>query len=101
VQVTLRHAIIRPVQRQRQRRAHVLVLFAAAVCLSPLLLACNVSCKAQDINGPNASCGGGAHGFMWTGTSCIYTVACNCTGRDCQRLYATQDSCETAHIHCR
>jgi hypothetical protein len=61
----------------------------------------NASCKAQDVRGVNMRCGGGARGFLWTGTGCIYTVACNCTGRDCQSLYATQDSCETAHFHCK
>ena len=99
MQVIARRAIIRRVQGPLSIR--ILALVAVAACLAPLLLACNVSCKAQDINGPSGNCGGGARGFMWTGTSCIFTVACNCTGEDCQRLYATQDSCETAHIHCR
>lgn len=93
------HAIIGPVKRPRHHLA--LILIAASFALAPFVIACNVSCKAQDINGPSGNCGGGARGYMWTGTSCIYTVACNCTGEDCQRLYATQDSCETAHIHCR
>lgn len=97
--MTDRRAIIARVQRSRS--VVLLVFVAAAACLTPLLVACNVSCKAQDINGPSGNCGGGARGFMWTGTSCIYTVACNCTGLDCQRLYATQESCETAHVHCR
>ena len=99
--MTPRRAIIRHVQRPRHIRIRILAFVAVAFGLAPLLLACNVSCKAQDINGPSGNCGGGARGYMWTGTSCIYTVACNCTGRDCQRLYATQDSCETAHVHCR
>ena len=60
----------------------------------------NASCKAQQVRGTNMRFNSGARGFMWTGTGCIYTFACNCTGPDCQRLYATQDSCETAHIHC-
>jgi hypothetical protein len=76
------------------------VLFLALV-LSSTTACFGASCKAQDIHGVSTTCGGGAHGYMWTGTGCIYTVACNCTGSDCQRLYATQDSCETAHIHCR
>lgn len=58
------------------------------------------NCKAQEVRGVNMRCGGGARGYMWTGTGCIYTVACNCTGSDCQSLYATQDACETAHFHC-
>lgn len=58
------------------------------------------NCKPQEVRGVNMRCGGGARGYMWTGTGCIYTVACNCTGSDCQSLYATQDACETAHFHC-
>lgn len=86
---------------QRTRHPLASIFLAAVFGLTPLLFACNVSCKAQDVNGPSGNCGGGARGYMWTGTSCIYTVACNCSGSDCQRLYATQESCETAHIHCR
>jgi hypothetical protein len=97
VQVQTSRAIIARVQRAR-----LLVLSAVtALLVAPLVVACNVSCKAQDVNGPSGNCGGGARGYTWTGTSCIYTVACNCTGTDCQRLYSTQDACETAHIHCR
>jgi hypothetical protein len=82
----------------------VRLLFALALALVAtfIVTGClNTSCKAQDIHGPNQNCNGGARGYMWTGISCIYTVACNCTGDDCQRLYQTQDGCETAHIHCR
>jgi hypothetical protein len=78
--------------------------FLAAVVLfvSLVVTGCfNASCKKMDVNGVQGNCNGGARGYMWTGISCIYTVACNCTGDDCQRLYATQDGCETAHIHCR
>jgi hypothetical protein len=74
--------------------ALLMVLLGAVGCL-------NLSCKAQDVHGTNMNCGGGARGYMWTGTSCIYTVACNCTGDDCQQLYSTQEGCETAHVHCR
>jgi hypothetical protein len=77
-----------------------LALLALAAVTSPALYGCNASCKAQDVRGLNTNCSGGARGYMWTGTSCIYTVACNCTGSDCQRLYSTQESCETAHFHC-
>jgi hypothetical protein len=58
------------------------------------------SCSPQQVFGNNVQCGGGEAGYMWTGSACIYTRSCNCTGPDCQRLYATQQSCETAHIHC-
>jgi hypothetical protein len=84
-------------------RASLRILFVllAALAVATTALGCfNASCKPQDVRGVNMRCGGGARGFMWTGTSCIYTVACNCTGPDCQSLYSTQDACETAHIHC-
>jgi hypothetical protein len=80
----------------------VAFLLASLLFLPLSLAGCfNASCKPQEVHGTNMTCGGGARGYMWTGTSCIYTVACNCTGEDCQRLYSTQDGCETAHIHCR
>jgi hypothetical protein len=80
------------------------LVFALLIALGAglSLVGClNASCKPMEVHGVNMRCGGGARGFMWTGTSCIYTVACNCTGSDCQGLYSSQDACETAHIHCR
>ncbi len=71
----------------------------AAVAMA-VLAGCNASCKPMDVNGITGNCNGGATGYMWTGTSCIYTHACNCTGADCQRLYPSQTSCENAHLHC-
>jgi hypothetical protein len=59
------------------------------------------SCKPQEVHGVNMRCASGARGYMWSGMSCIYTVACNCTGQDCQSLYSTQEACETAHLHCQ
>jgi hypothetical protein len=79
----------------------IVLVFLLLFATGSVVLACNAGCKAQDVRGVNMQCNSGARGYMWTGTGCIYTVACNCTGSDCQRLYATQDSCETAHIHCR
>lgn len=80
----------------------LVVLLAALLSVSAVLVGClGASCKPQEIRGVQMNCNGGARGYMWTGTSCIYTSLCNCTGPDCQRLYATQESCETAHIHCR
>jgi len=81
-------------------RSAVLAVLALLALLA-LTPGCTASCKAQDARGLQTTCGGGARGYMWTGISCIYTSLCNCTGPDCQRLYATQDGCETAHIHCR
>ena len=78
------------------------LLFASALVAfaSVAVFGCGASCKAQEVNGVNMNCSGGATGYMWTGTSCIYTHACNCTGADCQRLYPTQDACDNAHLHC-
>ena len=79
----------------------ILFLLLTALAIAVTALGCfNASCKPQEARGVNMRCGGGARGFMWTGTGCIYTVACNCTGPDCQSLYSSQDACETAHIHC-
>lgn len=73
----------------------------AVIALVALTPGCTASCKPMEAYGTNMQCNGGAQGYMWTGTSCIYTAVCNCTGRDCQRLYSTQDACETAHFHCK
>lgn len=81
-----------------RKRLFALVVFAALVLLSE---GCNRvgSCAAQDVNGFSTSCSGPA-GYMWTGTSCIYTRSCNCTGDDCATMYQSQDTCEAAHAHC-
>ena len=57
------------------------------------------SCTPTEANGFSTSCAGPA-GYMWTGSSCIWTRACNCTGEDCESLYQNQDSCEAAHAGC-
>lgn len=82
-------------------RLAVLSLLGSLFALVILAPGCNASCKAMDVQGQMTTCSNGARGYVWTGISCIYTAVCNCTGADCQRLYATQDGCETAHIHCR
>jgi hypothetical protein len=74
-------------------------LFAAAAAMA-VVTGCNASCKPMDVNGISGNCNGGATGYMWTGTSCIYTRSCNCSGADCQRLYPSQSSCDNAHLHC-
>jgi hypothetical protein len=81
-----------------------LLLFALSLVAVVVLIpaaGCNASCKPMEANGNPMQCAGGARGYIWTGTSCIYTALCNCTGPDCQRLYSTQDGCETAHLGCR
>jgi hypothetical protein len=78
-----------------------LLLFFCLFALATTTLACiNASCKPMDVNGYPTGCSGNA-GYVWTGTSCIYRQVCNCTGRDCQSIYSTQEACENAHIHCR
>jgi hypothetical protein len=80
----------------------IVALFLALFSLSFVLVGCfGASCKPQELRGFSGTCSSGPRGFIWTGTSCIYTVACNCTGPDCQHLYSTQSACETAHVHCR
>ncbi len=77
------------------------LLFVAVVLASLGALGCPRvgSCSAQDVNGLKTGCSGPA-GYMWTGSGCVYTQACNCTGSDCEGLYAKKDICEAAHTHC-
>ena len=78
----------------------VLYVAGFAALLSLLSVACvKASCKAMDVHGQPTGCFGNA-GYVWTGTSCIYQQVCNCTGRDCQSIYQTQEACENAHFHC-
>ncbi len=80
----------------------IIALLIGLLAVAVATVGCfGASCKPQEIHGVHMNCGGGAKGFMWTGTSCIFTMACACTGPDCQRLYSTQDACEAAHYHCR
>ena len=57
------------------------------------------SCEPQNVNGVEANCSG-PEGWMWNGSACVFTHACNCTGDDCQGLYHDREHCETAHTHC-
>jgi len=79
----------------------IVLAVASLLTLLALTPGCGSRCKAQEAHGLQTNCGGGTRGYMWTGTSCIYTSLCNCTGPDCQRLYATQESCETAAAEAR
>jgi hypothetical protein len=78
-----------------------LLLLAFVIALLALLCAscARGSCRPMDVHGHPTGCFGSA-GYVWTGTSCIYQQVCNCTGRDCQSLYTTQEACENAHFHC-
>lgn len=58
-----------------------------------------VDCRKMDVNGYSTSCSGPA-GYVWSGTACIYTRSCNCTGDDCRSMYTTQELCESAHAMC-
>jgi hypothetical protein len=79
-----------------------LTVAAALAVLSFGSLGCpgTASCKAYQAGGFSGQSCGGRAGYLWNGISCIYGNECVCTGEDCQRVFATQDSCETAHIHC-
>ena len=58
------------------------------------------SCKPQQVNGIQGQCFG-RQGFVWNGSSCVWGRACNCTGPDCDSVYASEDACGAAHIQCR
>ncbi len=53
----------------------------------------------MNVNGLQTGCSGPS-GFVWDGSACIFTQACNCTGDDCQGLYQDREHCEAAHTHC-
>ena len=96
--------IVVPGDRDDDRIAPVrfaFLIIASILAVLAVLPGCNASCKPQEVHGVQMLCAGESKGYIWTGTSCIFTSVCNCTGPDCQRLYSTQDGCETAHIHCR
>jgi hypothetical protein len=81
------------------------LLSAAMILLTLVLCALSAgcprvgSCEAQDTHGFSTSCSGPA-GYVWTGSSCIYTRSCNCTGDDCGTMYQSQEICESTHTHC-
>jgi hypothetical protein len=56
-------------------------------------------CEAADASGFSTTCSGPA-GYVWTGTSCIWSRSCGCTGGDCGSMYQSQEICESAHSHC-
>ena len=66
---------------------------AAAGCVSI------TDCRAADVNGYSTACSG-PQGWVWSGTACIYTRACNCTGDDCRSMFTNQELCESAHATC-
>jgi hypothetical protein len=72
----------------------LLLLAALAGCVRGI-----GGCDAASANGFSTTCSGPA-GYVWNGSSCIYTRACNCTGDDCGSMYQSQDTCEAAHTHC-
>ena len=80
-----------------------LVTFAlVTAALAVLTIGCpgQGSCKAYAANGFSGQSCGGREGYLWNGISCIWGRECVCTGADCQRVYSSQDACETAHIQC-
>jgi hypothetical protein len=80
------------------------LLYCAIVLsgLGALTSACpgTASCKVYNAQGFSGQSCGGREGWLWNGISCIWGRECVCTGDDCQRVYASQDACETAHIQC-
>ena len=80
------------------------LIVAAAVGLALVLLntGCpgTASCKAYSAGGFSGAQCSGREGWLWNGISCIWGRECVCTGEDCQRVYGSQDACETAHIQC-
>ena len=82
------------------RFVHVLLL-SVVVAVASGATACNRigNCEAQDTHGFSTTCSGPA-GYVWTGSSCIYTRSCNCSGDDCGTMYSSQDICESTHAHC-
>jgi hypothetical protein len=79
-----------------------IVLLAVASVLALLTTGCpgTASCKAYQAAGFSGAQCSGREGWLWNGISCIWGRECVCTGEDCQRVYGSQDACETAHIHC-
>ena len=57
------------------------------------------SCEAMSAHGLQTGCSG-PEGWLWNGATCVFTQACNCTGADCQGLFADRETCEMAHTHC-
>ena len=56
-------------------------------------------CRGMDVHGYSTTCSG-PQGWVWTGTGCIFTRACNCTGDDCRSMFTSQELCESAHATC-
>jgi hypothetical protein len=82
--------------------ARSLACFLALIAMAGGCLPVNAPCKSQDIHGNgDASCTGGPHSYMWNGSACVAVLACSCADADCDKLYPTASSCETAHWHCR
>ena len=75
------------------------VTLLLVICLAAIGCHRIGSCEPADANGLKTNCSG-PDGWVWNGSSCIFTQVCNCTGADCQGLYHDRETCETAHTHC-
>lgn len=82
------------------KRLVVLAIVTAALAVLTVGCPGQASCKAYSANGFSGQSCGGREGYLWNGISCIWGRECVCTGTDCQRVYSSQDACETAHIQC-
>lgn len=43
--------------------------------------------------------------YVWTGQSCAETTSlalcgCECTGKDCDKIFWSREACERAYAHC-
>jgi hypothetical protein len=77
-----------------------LVVCAAALALVGTGCLGTASCKPYSAAGFSGAQCSGREGWLWNGLSCVWGRECVCTGEDCERVYGSQDACETAHIHC-
>ncbi|MEM1414633.1 MAG: hypothetical protein AAGH15_07025 [Myxococcota bacterium] len=39
-------------------------------------------------------------GWKWTGRACVGVGGCECSGRDCRSLFASQEACEETFLDC-
>jgi hypothetical protein len=81
------------------RLASAVALLAVAAAFSLSGCFSVTDCRAADVNGYSTTCSG-PQGWAWTGTACVFTRACNCTGDDCRSMFTSQELCESAHATC-
>lgn len=61
---------------------------------------CTDPCAPEDATFGTEECDHG-WGYRWDGSTCSYQGGwCPCTGKDCEKLHGTADSCMAAHAIC-